>query len=255
MPIPMPTLFRHWLQRLAARLPTALPSSCALCGAGGDEPICTGCQTQFFGVRTIRCTQCAIPFPATGTAIAPVCGECLKHRPAFDATIVAADYLPPIDQLVLALKFGNRLALAPLFAHMLRDAWLHAHSQDIALPALLCAVPLGAPRLAERGFNQALEIAKPLSHALGIRLDPHLAVRSRHTRAQSLLPPDQRRKNIRGAFTVRQRSIEFLRGQHIGVVDDVITTGETLNELAATLKRFGAARVTNLVFARTPPKH
>lgn len=251
----MPTLFRHWLQRLAARLPSALPSSCALCGACGNEPICPGCHAQFFGVRAIRCAQCAIVLPAAETAAAPVCGECLKQRPAFDATIVAADYLPPIDQLVLALKFGNRLALAPLFARMLRDALLHAHSQDIALPALLCAVPLGAPRLAERGFNQALEIAKPLSHALGIRLDPHLAARLRHTKAQALLPPDQRRKNIRRAFTVSHRSIESLRGQHIGVVDDVITTGETLNELAATLKRFGATRVTNLVFARTPPRH
>ena len=96
-----------------------------------------------------------------------------EQRPAFDATIVAAKYAAPIDQLVLALKFGNRLALAPLFARMLRDALLYAHPQEIALPTLLTAVPLGPRRLAERGFNQALEIAKPLSRAPGsTRISP-----------------------------------------------------------------------------------
>jgi ComF family protein len=251
----MLSLFRHWSQHLLARLPSALPSSCALCGASGNEPICLGCHAQFFGVRALRCAQCAIPLPAAEAGGVSICGDCLKRRPAFDATIVAADYVPPIDQLVLALKFGSRLALAPLFARMLRDALLHEHPQEIALPTLLSAVPLGAQRLAERGFNQALEIAKPLSRALGIRLDPHLTARLRDTQAQALLPPDQRHKNIRHAFTVSHTAIERMRGQHIGVVDDVITTGETLNELAATLKRFGAARVTNFVFARTPPKY
>ncbi len=182
------------------------------------------------------------------------CGNCLKQAPAFDATIVAADYAPPVDQLVLALKFGSRLALAPLFARMLRDALLQEHAQSVALPTQLIAVPLGAQRLAERGFNQALEIARPLSRALGIPLDAHLVARQRETTAQSLLHPNERHKNIRHAFTVAHDAIDRVRGRHIGVVDDVITTGETLNEMAATLKRFGAVRVTNFVFARTLPK-
>lgn len=187
-----------------------------------------------------------------GGSGAPRCGDCLARPPAFDATIVAADYAAPIDQLVLALKFGNRLALAPLFANMLRDALLHA--KEIALPTQLTAVPLGARRLHERGFNQALEIAKPLSRALGIKLDRRLTMRLRDTQAQAMLHPDERRTNIRHAFVVSNHAIAQVRGQHIGVVDDVITTGETLNELAATLKRFGAVRVTNFVFARTQQK-
>ncbi|MGH8807675.1 MAG: ComF family protein [Noviherbaspirillum sp.] len=173
----------------------------------------------------------------------------MRQAPAFDATIVATDYAAPVDHLVLALKFGNRLELAPLLANMLRDALLHR--QQPALPMQLTAVPLGAQRLVERGFNQALEIAKPLSCALGVRLDARLITRQRDTRAQALLHPDERHKNMRNAFVVPHEALDRVRGQHVGVIDDVMTTGETLNEVAATLKRFGAARVTNLVFART----
>lgn len=181
-----------------------------------------------------------------------LCGNCLKNPPAFDATIVAVDYAAPVDQLVLALKFGHRLAHASLFAQALRDAVLQA--QNLPLPARMTAVPLGSQRLAERGFNQALEIARPLSRALGIGLDPSIAARLRDTRAQTLVHSDERGRNVRQAFIVPDDAIARLRGQHIGVVDDVITTGATLHELAATLKRFGAARVTNFVFARTPQK-
>jgi ComF family protein len=165
---------------------------------------------------------------------------------------VAADYAAPVDQLVLALKFGNRLALAPLFGDLLLRALAQRPEQE--RPQLLTAVPLGTQRLADRGFNQALEIARPISRALKVPLKPGLLVRQRDTRAQSMLHPDERHTNIRNAFIVPGESIDTVRGAHIGVVDDVITTGETLNEVARTLKRFGARRVTNLVFARPLPK-
>ena len=177
------------------------------------------------------------------------CGECLKQPPAFDATVVATDYAPPADRLVLALKFGNRLAVAPLFAQR-----LHAATKGIAVPQLLTAVPLGPQRLVQRGFNQALEIARPLSRRMRVKLEPGLVARHRETLAQSSLHPDERQKNIRNAFVVPAPAMGRVYGRHIGVVDDVMTTGETLNELAATLKRFGAARVTNIVFARTPQR-
>ena len=179
------------------------------------------------------------------------CGECLQRRSVFDATVAAADYTAPIDQLVLGLKFGGRLEMAPLMAGMIRDAALRR--QELPLPTLLAPVPLGARRLVERGFNQALEIARPLSRSLGVSLAPRLLMRERDTRAQSLLHPDERSLNVRRAFIVSADAIDIVRGAHVGVVDDVMTTGETLNEIAATLKRFGAARVTNFVFARTLP--
>jgi ComF family protein len=233
------------MKQLLSALPLALPSSCALCGAEHRSALCEGCRSQFFLTRKTRCTCCGIPLPgATGEAR---CGDCLKHPPAFDATVVATDYLPPVDRLVLALKFGSRLEVAPMFAQM-----LHPATKGTVLPHLLTAVPLGPQRLVQRGYNQALEIAKPLSRHMRVKLEPHLVARHKETYAQATLHPDERQRNIRNAFVVPAPAMSRVRGRHIGVVDDVMTTGETLNELAATLKRFGAVRVTNIVFARTP---
>ena len=205
-----------------------------------------------------------MPLPSMGGPLGKDlrCGECLREPPAYDATVVATDYAAPLDQLVLALKFGGKLALAPLFARLLADALLHFRTAGAmsglsaglsVLPALLTAVPLSAARLRVRGFNQSLEIARPLARLTGIGLAPQLLLRVRDTRPQSLLAPEQRRSNIAGAFDVAPRHADADRigGLNVAVVDDVITTGHTLNEIAATLKRYGAARVTNLVFART----
>ena len=193
-----------------------------------------------------------MPIPTTAKEIR--CGDCLKHKPAFDATVVASDYAAPADQLVLALKFGATLPLAPLLADMLRQALGHYGERGLPLPTLMTAVPLGPGRLQERGFNQSLEIARPLARALDVRLEPQLLVRLRDTQAQATLPNDERKRNMRRAFVVPTTAMNHVRGAHIGVVDDVITTGETLNEIAETLKRFGARRVTNIVFARTVSK-
>jgi ComF family protein len=230
-------------------LPSALPSSCALCGVNGRQALCHDCNTRFFSHHPQRCRQCAATLAFPGPQ-ATTCGDCLSHPPAFDATIVASDYAAPIDHLVLALKFGNQLALAPLFARMLRDALLREPA--FSMPALLTVVPLGEKRLVERGFNQALEIARPLAQAIAVPLALQLIERTRDTLMQAMLPPADRHRNIRHAFALPANAAQFVRDRHIGVVDDVMTTGETLNEIAATLKRHGAVRVTNLVFARTP---
>ncbi|WP_307727833.1 phosphoribosyltransferase family protein [Massilia sp. Bi118] len=133
---------------------------------------------------------------------------------------------------------------------MLRDAILARPS--LPLPDLLCPVPLGPARLVERGYNQALEIARPLARLLGVALHPALALRQLDTRAQSGVSPYERAENIRGAFAIADP--DLIEGRHVGLVDDVMTSGHTLEELAAACKRFGAARVSNLVFARTPPQ-
>jgi len=256
---------RLWLQRCLRRLPQLLPSSCALCGASDRQALCAGCHAHYFTQAPVRCRQCAAPLPTASAATdanaesasdtdATRCGDCQVLPPAFDATVTACDYLPPVDQLALALKFGGRLALAPLLAQLQRDALLRDAAAARTLPDWLTAVPLGPQRLRERGFNQALEVAKPLAHMLGLPLYAQLLQRQRDTRAQSLLQRDERQGNLREAFTVSQAFLDTVRGRHVGVVDDVLTTGATLNEVATTLKRFGAARVTNLIFARTPPR-
>jgi ComF family protein len=197
---------------------------------------------------TNRCVRCANPLPESGAC--GVCPTCDAYPPSYDATIFAIDYAPPLDHLILQLKFSARLPLAPWFAELLRDAVLAR--PGLPLPELLCPVPLGPSRLVERGYNQALEIARPLARALGVALAPTLAARRLDTRAQSGVSPHERADNIRGAFAVADP--DLVAGRHIGIVDDVMTSGSTLEELAATFKRYGAARVSNLVVARTPPR-
>lgn len=244
----MPAL-RHLLtQQFHQVIVSLLPCSCVLCNKTCDALICADCHQQFFKNQTSRCTQCAITLSTPG--ILQRCGDCLRTAPNFDHTVVVCNYIAPADQLILAYKFGHRLAIAALFSELLRDAALREHQQSLC--DLLCPVPLGHQRLVERGFNQSLEIAKPLSHHLGVSLHPQLLHRSRETARQSSLHPDDRHKNVRNAFTLDSAAIEFIRGKHIGVVDDVMTTGTTLNEIAGLLKRFGAAKVSNYVFARTP---
>jgi len=191
--------------------------------------------------------QCAINLPAGAGAMR--CGSCLRRPPSFDATVVVSDYAAPLDQLVLALKFGGQLAVAPLFGQLLADALRRLPQPQ--WPELLAPVPLGKRRLAERGFNQALEMARPLARSLGLPLAARLLARERETAPQSLLTPGERRANLRRAFSLPPAALDQVRGRHVGVVDDVLTTGATLEEIAATLKRGGAVRVTCLAFART----
>jgi ComF family protein len=246
----MPHRPRLWLQHWPLAVARALlPCACALCGVRCDGAVCAPCHAAYVAPRRPRCRRCANPLAAADARYR--CAGCMAQEPAFDATLAAADYSAPLDQLVLQLKFGAKLALAPWCAAALRDALLA--QPGFLLPNLLCPVPLGRARLVERGFNQALEIARPLAGSLGIPLAPRLAIRALDTRAQSSLAPGERKKNIRNAFIVAPDALAMVRGQHIGIVDDVMSSGHTLNELAATFKRFGAARVSNFVFARTPP--
>jgi ComF family protein len=245
-PMPLLSHLSRWPGNLGALLTDALlPSSCVLCLAGSREPVCPACTAAYVADRRSRCPCCANPVPAQD--LGRRCGACLADPPAFDATVAACDYAVPVDGLVLQLKFGARLALAPWMARRLQAAM-----PDGPLPDLLCPVPLGPRRLVERGYNQALEVARPLAAALGIALAPRLLQRGRDTPAQSGVAPGERRSNVRGAFVLAEGAPD-LRGRHVGVVDDVMTSGHTLDELAGVLKRAGAARVTNLVFARTPP--
>jgi len=241
----------RWPHAMAnALIDALLPCSCALCGDTAATVVCPACQHDHAAPGGARCPCCANPLGAQESP-GQRCAGCIAEMPAFDATLAAADYAAPLDALVLRLKFGAQLPLAPWFAARMVDAVLAERGWP--LPELLCPVPLGPRRLVERGFNQALEIARPLSAALGVPLQPRLLVRAIDTAAQSGVAPSERAGNIRGAFEVADDALEKIQGRHIGVVDDVMTSGHTLNEIAATLKRAGAARVSNLVFARTPP--
>src|SRR5436309_919157 len=173
-----------------------------------------------------------------------LCGRCLADAPHYDATVAALAYRFPADTLVHALKFRSQLALAPLLGDLLQKCIPAGERADCVLP-----VPLSNERLRERGYNQAAEIARHVARERRARLELTVVVRERNTRAQADLPWSDRARNVRGAFRC-ERSLD---GAAIAVIDDVMTTGATLDELAATLKRAGAARVVNWVVARTFP--
>lgn len=246
----MPYRFLANAWPLLRRLPQLIPSTCALCGAEECDLLCTACEERFFQQPHPRCPQCGLQTNEADQH--RPCGQCLTTLPDYDATIVATDYIAPIDQAILALKFGHRLAIAPMLARLLHDALLR--SPGLTLPDMLIAVPLSPQRLAERGFNQSLEIARPLARATGMQLDIHLLQRTRDTAMQTSLPLAERQRNMRHAFVPSPRGSEAIRGRHIAVLDDVLTTGSTLNAIAGVLKRHGAQRVTNLVVARTPAR-
>ena len=224
-----------------------LPSDCLLCSKPGNMALCNACIKALPDPGTCRCEQCGLRLEAaTDENSVRICGQCLSDPPAFDHSLIATDYAPPLDMLAHDLKFRARLPLARAFGQLLVDAAGATLSQaDVLIP-----VPLATERLALRGFNQALEIARPVAAAWNMPLLADICIRIRNTGAQAELPLSQRRVNMRGAFAVRDRKV--IENRHVLVVDDVMTTGHTLRELAACLKRRGAMRVSNLVLARTP---
>jgi ComF family protein len=210
--------------------------ACFVCRGKASGLLCPACRAELPLLAAELCPRCALPAP--GGAL---CGRCLAEPPDYDATFAALAYDFPADALVHALKFRGELALAPLLGGLLRDRLPADDPVDCVVP-----VPLSAARLRSRGYNQAVEIAR---HVAPARIDIELCARQRDGAPQMELPWAERQRNVRGAFDCRR----VLLGARVAVVDDVMTTGATLDEMARTLKRAGAARVVNWVVARTLP--
>jgi ComF family protein len=235
-----------------------LPDACPLCGnlsrnmrhGAARTGLCAACDAHYWNDTRIRCTVCAMPL-ARGRRLRTRsryrCDACETKPPAFDATLALGDYRAPLDGLAQGLKFRARLAVGATFAERLAQ-----HAEDALgpadLPDVLVPVPLSRARLIERGYNQAWQIARPLARELGARADATLVRRVLHTAPQAQLDRAARRHNLDRAFALTKP----VRGLHVGVVDDVMTSGATLDALAHTLKTAGAQRVTNFVALRTP---
>lgn len=243
-------------QRIAG---IALPRKCLLCGlrcrSSCDQlpqgPFCLACDTAYWNEPRLRCTTCALPLPALrvrhGSSARFVCSNCARVPPPFDATLALADYRPPLDRLALGLKFHSRLAVARAFGERLARL-ADDHPACAPRPDVVAPMPLAHARLVARGFNQAWEIARPLARALGVAAEPTLMRRVADTAQQSRLDREARRRNVAAAFSVSLP----VRGLHVGLVDDVMTSGATLEAAARTLKAAGARRVTCFVALRTP---
>lgn len=208
---------------------------CLLCGAAsGTHLVCPACHDELPRPAS-ACPVCAAP------GSGEVCGQCLQHPPHFSRSVAALDYGFPVDKLIQAYKYHQQLALARLFGTLLSEAVRHQARPDHLLP-----MPLHPARLRERGFNQAHEIAKRIGKTLNLPATPGLARRVVNTASQATLDWDARKKNMQGAFACDKP----LAGQHIALVDDVMTSGATLNELSKTLKRAGAGEISVWVVAR-----
>ena len=222
---------------------TVYPPRCVLCGSPGfsDMDICEVCYHDLPWIGS-ACTQCAIPL-AKHSGDHLKCGLCLKKPPAFDRSLSLFSYEKEAVTLIHQLKFNEKLANSRLLGNMLADA---IDKNAIELPDCILPVPLNKKRLRQRGYNQSIELARPVANRLDIPLDLQSVKRVRDTQSQTGLDKKQRRKNIRAAFEI----VEPLSARHVAVVDDVVTTTSTTNELAYILKKSGVERVDVWSIAR-----
>lgn len=233
------------------RLHTALwPPTCVLCARTGQLPVldlCAACEADL-PANAPACPVCAQPLSGEsigGESVATLqCGACQQRPPSFDASYCPFRYAYPIDHLVRGLKYDGAVAqgrvLSELLARRIRA------TRTAALPDLIVPVPLAQRRFRERGYNQAIELARQVEKRLQVPLRADIAVRTRETREQAALSKQERGRNIRGAFAVTGT----LPAAHVAILDDVITTGSTVNELASVLKEAGAQRVEVWALAR-----
>ena len=219
------------------------PGNCLLCTARvpAGKDICPECERSLPRLQW-ACPRCAgheSAVEANGAA----CGACQKHPPAYAFTRAAFRYAPPVDKLIQNLKYHGRLDLSRVLG-----GYLAAYLQTLndPLPDVIVPVPLHTSRLRSRGYNQSLEIARTVAKQLGRPLNWKDTERIRATAPQTELPREERRKNVHGAF----KSSEAFAGQCIAILDDVMTSGHTVNALAESLLRSDAAEVQVWVVAR-----
>ena len=221
-----------------------LPTRCLLCGLpSGAICICTACKKDLPWTG-VHCPQCGLPLNTPGDQI---CGSCIKNAARITHTVCPLQYCFPVDRLVQSLKFKRQLAAGRVLSHLLCE-WVVSHNCDH--PDALVPVPLHSLRMFRRGFNQSVELAAYTGKVLDVPLLTGALRRHRNTRAQSGLSRKLRRKNVRGAFYWHGPARP---GRHVALVDDVMTTGTTVNECARILKMAGAKRVDVWVAARAVP--
>ncbi len=233
-----------WIRGFALRcgpLLARLPARCEICRAWPARPVCAPCASRF--ARPVpRCSRCALPVP-----LAPdTCARCQHAPPPLDACIAALDYGYPWDTLIARFKFHGEPGWAAPLAALMRKA--PGAAALLARADRVLPLPLAPGRLARRGYNQALELARHLAPG---RVDDGSLRRIRDTAPQARLDRDARLRNVAGAFDVAPGAAPDLRGRHLLLVDDVMTSGATLAAAAQALRQAGTRRVSALVLART----
>lgn len=222
----------HYLKKALSWL---LPYTCILCGehSSRQQDLCETCY-QNLPWLPYSCLCCAIPLSTPEQ----LCGHCLHHAPPFGKTYSLFLYQAPIAKLIIELKFKQSLVNARVLGELMA-IHLQKQYQTQPLPEIIIPVPLHSERLKERGFNQALELARPIARALHLPIHTHTIQRVKATLAQTSLSAEERRQNMKNAFLVTQNLVY----NHVAAVDDVITTGNTVTEFCKTLRQSGIQRI------------
>ena len=219
-----------------------MPLHCLLCHADVQQhpAICSHCHEQLPWL-TSSCAVCSIALPE---GVSGPCGECQSSKRAYTRVHALFEYAQPLDDLITRMKFGQQLGTARLLGELLLD-YFREHSINLDGFAIL-PVPLHKLRLRERGYNQSLEIARPLAKALRLPLLTTAVQRQQPTRAQSGLSAKARVRNLKSAFSVSEKAL----AASVLIVDDVITTGATIDELSKTLSKAGVEKIEIATIAR-----
>ena len=221
---------------------TLLTSLCLLCDSNLESSLslCGECLHELPQNHN-ACPQCGLSLEQP---LLPVCGRCQTQAPIITKTITPFTYEYAIKHLITELKFKKKLINAQLLGKLLAD---HINEQNFPLPDFLLPVPLHKKRLRNRGFNQAMELCRVLSEELNIPILTNSIKKTKETTAQAMLTAKQRKSNLRNNFTLNKK----IPSVSIAIVDDVITTGTTVNELAKLLKKAGASQLQAWACART----
>jgi ComF family protein len=201
--------------------------------------LCSACYQELPWLKN-ACLRCARPLSLPNL----ICGFCLKKPPLYQQTLALWHYQPPLAQLLVALKFQGKLIYGHILGELLAE--VVAQRYPTGLPELIIPVPLHPQRLKERGYNQALELAKPLKK-LGIKIAPRVCLRIKATEPQMKLPAKLRKTNLKNAFALAAP----ITAQHVAIVDDVVTTGHTVAELCKVLRKAGVQRIDVWCCARS----
>ncbi|MGR9106606.1 MAG: double zinc ribbon domain-containing protein [Gammaproteobacteria bacterium] len=237
-------MINEWLRIIHKSL---YPPNCLVCGHPGEESrdLCAHCA-QALPYNHMACKVCGLRLP--DRANSDHCGKCSLKMPEYDLTRALFAYQEPVRFLILSLKFHSNFACARLLGNLMSE---YLRSFDAPIPELIIPVPLHRDRLKQRGFNQSIEIARPIAKTLAIPMALDLCIRRRPTAPQSGLGSTARRKNLNGAFELTRP----LEQKHVAIVDDVVTTGGTVNEIAKVLRKNRAEQIEVWTIARANLDH
>ncbi len=230
MPLPKITPLVHaLLQHLNAFGHWLLPQSCFLCGDNSNQAICVACWADLPFIET-ACLRCSQPLEQTC-----ICEQCKQEPPPYTHTQAIFSYVYPVDKLIAAAKYEQNLAVLNLLGNLMAQRLTIEPRPDVLIP-----IPLHLKRLRQRGYNQAVELAKCIKKSTGIALNYTACKRIKNTPPQARLNNAQRKINIKGAFQVLRIEPHW---RYIVLIDDVMTTGSTVQELANEFLKAGVQRV------------